>query len=102
MIVAVPLALLGAFVALLNFYLSFVRYPLHRLFRRKEEFHFHSGAPFVGSLFLWIAALIVYQAGHPKLCGASVALSVLDTGGFHWLLWSMYWEGARKKPRRKR
>jgi len=47
--------LFGVYICVLNFYLSFLRYPLYvRRGQRKEDFKFISGIPVLGSLFIYI------------------------------------------------
>ena len=86
---------LGGFVCALNFYLTFLRYPLHRL--RGQPFRWVSGFPLVGSLFvvpcLWWLPLLSWAFW------LAVVLAVLDTGGLHWfagvLLWHRFFPSSR-------
>ena len=72
----------AALVAVLNFYLSFIR-PLIRAWLGRECGHV-SGIPLLGSLFL-IAALVCVQ--HTTLTWVlATALVLIDTGGLFWLL----------------
>jgi uncharacterized membrane-anchored protein len=83
LLIAIVLCSIGAFISGLNFYLSFIRYPLHRLRgRSRAEFHWVSGFPVIGSLLLWICA--VRLTAWPILMWAALAISLLDTGGLHW------------------
>ena len=77
--------LVGGVLCLLNFYLSWLRYPLHRLRRRsKESYHFASGAPLVGSLL--VALSVFGLRSITAVVPVAIALIVMDTGGIHWLL----------------
>jgi hypothetical protein len=52
-IIAYMLFGLGGFFCLLNFYLSFLRYPIYRLpGGGNKEYKWSSGAPVLGSLFV--------------------------------------------------
>ena len=87
----------GAYIAGLNFYLSFLRFPLARW--RGKDVRFVSGLPLVGSVVLGC-----FAAWHYDEAGwfwASVALLLLDTGGMAWLVIMIVWvEGIR--PRRSK
>jgi hypothetical protein len=79
--IALLLGVLGAFVALLNFYLSFLR----RYIRREDTSYRHvSGYAFVGSLFLYAAALIWFLGGWRILAGLACGVTLADTGGPIW------------------
>jgi hypothetical protein len=87
-IIGVALLALGGFIACLNFYLSFIRYPLHR--RRggtREDFRWVSGFPLFGTFFLFLAVLML---AHVRvLMWTAIGLSLLDTGGQHWFIVTM-------------
>jgi hypothetical protein len=87
MILAYTLFAVGAFLCLLNFYLSFLRYPLYRLFGR--EYQHASGVPLFGSLLLVIAVTLLYE--RPLLFWSGITLALLDTGGLHWFAGIMLW-----------
>jgi hypothetical protein len=78
---------LGAFLSLLNFYLSFVRVPLLRALARPSRFV--SGFPLVGSLFLVASAVLLWRARW--LAFTALAVAALDTGGLHWFLGVLFW-----------
>jgi hypothetical protein len=83
--IAWALFALGAFICLLNFYLSCVRYPLHRWRGLpKEAFQWVSGFPLVGSLFVALSLLWLHQL--PVMIPIGIAMIVVDTGGIHWFL----------------
>jgi multisubunit Na+/H+ antiporter MnhB subunit len=74
----------GALISVIDFYLSFIRYPLHRLCHRDRPLKWVSGYPLVGSLLLWFAALSYWFLGDVRSAAIALAFSVLDTGGIHW------------------
>ena len=87
---------LGTFITCINFYLSFIRYPLHRLRGRpREDYRFVSGFPGVGSGFLWFAAFLL--ASHPPLMWTSIAISLFDTGGLHWFAGVMLYQAIYRR-----
>jgi hypothetical protein len=78
---------IGAFVCCLNFYLSFLRYPLHRLLGR--ECKWVSGFPGVGSVMVVGSLVELHES--PVLFWAGVTIALLDTGGLHWFAGIMLW-----------
>jgi len=90
---------LGGFICALNFYLSFVRYPLLRKSGREGEIRWISGFPFLGSLM--VAYIVIF---YPLPIWAKIGglvLVAIDSGGPHWFLASVVWM-ARKKSRPQR
>ncbi len=84
----------GAFLCALNFYLSFLRYPLYCLRGRKAEYRYVSGAPLFGSL---LVAALVFPLELPNWARvASFALVALDTGGLHWIIGIVAWQAIKK------
>jgi hypothetical protein len=84
----------GGALCLLNFYLSWLRYPLHRLRRRsKESYHSTSGAPLVGSLLVALSMFGLRSV--TAVVPVAIALIVIDTGGIHWLLGSQIYHAWR-------
>jgi hypothetical protein len=84
----------GALLALLNFFLSFLRYPLHRCLGRSRETYRHvSGAPGVGTVATAIATWAAW--GDPRAVIVAAALCVLDTGGLPWFMFSVIGERFR-------
>ena len=84
---AIALASMALVIGATNFWLSFVRPPLHR--RRSPGIYKHvSGLPLVGTLLILLAAL----AGFGSLPVAALGLVVLtiDTGGSPWLLFAIW------------
>ena len=72
----------GVAVSLLNFYLSFLRYPLYRALGRSHEGYRHvSGLPLIGSLAVWIGAPFI--RAYPIPMWIALALSLLDMAGMH-------------------
>ncbi len=79
---------LGASLSFLNFYLSFLRYPFHRLRGfPKESFRYASGIPLFGSIFLGLALLGLHS--QPGVLPVAIALAVIDTGGVVWIAGAM-------------
>lgn len=76
----------GGFTAI-NFYLSYLRFPLHRAFGgTRESYQWASGIPLLGSLLLWIS--IPFLPSAPWMWAAA-GLSLFDTGGIHWFAGTM-------------
>src|SRR5579862_3719152 len=86
-VLAYALFAIGGSVSCMNFYLSFLRYPLRRLSGR--EYKWVSGVPLVGSLLLVIAAAMLHNSF--LLFWGGIAVALLDTGGLHWFLGVMLW-----------
>lgn len=85
----------GAIIAIFNFYLSFLRYPVHRLLGApRETYRWSSGIPLFGSLFLWLSLPLL----HPRwgLIWSAIGISLLDTAGLHWFVGVMVWHGLRR------
>jgi hypothetical protein len=74
----------GAFVSLLNLYLSWIRVPLLRRLRPGVPIRFVSVFPLVGSGAL-CGAMILLKHSHPLFWPACL-ISLLDVGGIHWFL----------------
>ena len=85
-ILASVLAGLGGLVAAVNFYPSFMRHPLRRLFRSGEPSKFVSGFPLIGSVLLWSGAGIFLSLGGWEYAAIAFIVSLCDTGGAHRLL----------------
>jgi predicted membrane channel-forming protein YqfA (hemolysin III family) len=101
-VIAFVLFGLGTLITFLNFYLSFVRYPLYRLRGgATDEYKWVSGAPLVGSLLLWVSAAVLRQ--YPGFAWAAIVISLFDTGGFHWFIASILWHSfAASANKRKK
>ena len=89
--VALGLLAVGAFIALTNFYLSFIRIPFHR-WRGHHDVKWVSGIPLLGSLVLIVS--LAGLDGWPALLGG--ILFFLDTGGIVAFVLIMVWEFFRK------
>lgn len=87
---------LGGLLCLANFYLSFLRYPLHR-FRGlpKESYHWVSGFPLVGSFFVALSLLVLH--GLPGILFVAIVLISIDTGGIHWFFGTMIYRSVYDK-----
>ena len=82
---------LGAMICFLNFYLSFLRYPIYKLRGgKKEDYKWKSGFPLIGSFFLAISLLIFYKITWLLVLG--LFLILLDTGGIHWFIGVMIYQ----------
>ena len=79
--VTLVLTILGGGIALLNFYLSFVARPLHRLRFGSDPAYVPSGFPLIGFVCLVVAAVL---SPSRALAVVAAALAILDTGGPHW------------------
>lgn len=83
--IAYILLAFGCFLSLVNFYLSFLRYPVHRLRgRAPDDYRWMSGYPLVGSLVVFVCLPFVFHI--PWLFWLGVICAALDTGGLHWFL----------------
>ena len=78
-------------IALLNFYLSFIRAPL--CWWLKREFKHVSGIPALGSLFLFAALTCIDET--PVTWAIAFVTLALDTGGVLWFLLVFIWMGGR-------
>lgn len=89
--IGIALLALGTLITSVNCYLSFLRYPIHRLQGgTRENYQWVSGLPVFGSLFLWIS--IPFLSTSPWLMCFAIVFSLLDTGGLHWVLVLVLWE----------
>lgn len=85
---------IGSFITAINFYLSFLRFPVHLACGGSRETYQHiSGFPLVGSLLLWISILLLPSA---TLAWCAAAVSTLDTGGIHWFVYALWRQGELK------
>lgn len=89
---------LGASLCLINFHLSFLRYPLHRLRGLpKESYRPVSGFPLLGSLL--VALSLIELHGITWMIPVAVALILIDTGGIHWFVGSLIYRRVRGRNR---
>jgi len=84
---------LAAIVAIVNFYLSFLRAPICRLLGGDPRNV--TGIPAIGTLFL-IGALICVERTQ-FAWAAAIVLAVLDTGGLPWFLLMVTWMALRQR-----
>ena len=90
-IAGIILLALGAFITLMNVYLSFVRYPIHVASGgTRETYRWVSVIPIAGSMFLWFSIPLLSSVGLKWL---AAVISVFDTGGIHWCIGTMWWTG---------
>ncbi len=95
---ATALLIFGGLLCCLNFYLSFLRYPVHRLTgKKKEEYKWVSGIPVFGSLFVALSLLALWQT--PWVLVMSIILILIDTGGIHWLAGVVLYHEVLKKEK---
>jgi len=88
----------GGFICVLNFYLSFLRYPLHRWRGgTREDYRWESGLPLLGSAF--VAWSLFWLHKWPVLLPVGVLLILIDTGGIHWMLGVVLWHEVLTKPK---
>lgn len=88
---------LPTWVAVLNFYLSFLREPLYKLLGREPRFV--SGLPIVGSLFLAVALCFVERT--TSVWAFAAVILIIDTGGIPWLLGALVWQNCKRRNRLK-
>src|SRR3712207_41226 len=89
LILALIVGCCGASVTAMNFYLSFVRCPLHRRINKGRQYKFSSGVPLIGSILLWVGAYLLLWVGALWLGFFALILSAFDTGGIHWFIVSL-------------
>ena len=86
---------LGGLICAVNFYLSFLRYPIFLLRGgRKSEFQWISGSPFIGSLSVAVGLAALYETRWVLITG--LVLILIDTGGLHWFLGTMLYQWIGK------
>ncbi len=82
------LMIFGGLVSLWNFYLSWLRYPFHRLGGgRRENFQWVSGAPIIG--MLTVPGLVLAPPSL-SLSIACVLLLAADTGNIFWFIYAVW------------
>src|SRR5690242_11486886 len=82
---------LGALLCITNFYLSFLRYPLHRMRGLpRESYRWSSGIPLVGSLLVAVSLLGLHTLR--GMLAAAILLIAVDTGGIHWFVGMMIYQ----------
>ena len=87
---------LGSMISLVNFYLSFLRYPIYRLCGgRKDDYQYASGIPGFGSAFVLMGMALLFHVRWILISGLIIAL--LDTGGLHWFIGVMIFYALFKK-----
>ena len=85
--------IIGVYISLLNFHLSFTLYLYHRLRRRQEEYRHISGIPFIGSLLCLLSLPFFHTPSFPQ--SIPIIAAVLDTGGVHWFIGALLWDRFR-------
>ncbi|HTL52889.1 MAG TPA: hypothetical protein VL860_09970 [Planctomycetota bacterium] len=90
-VIGLVLGGLGVLLCCLNFWLSFLRYPIHIWFGgTRDNYKWVSGFPLVGSLLLWVGAALL--RAQPAYFWTALVISLFDTGGIHWFLAAMFLE----------
>ena len=79
---------IGALICAVNFYTSWVRYPLHRLRGgAPEAYRWVSGIPLVGTLLVMLAwARWLRLEGAAWIDVTALLLVLIDSGGPHWMI----------------
>lgn len=80
-----------------NFYLSWIRYPLHQVLRAGESFRFVSGLPMIGFVLLCLATLAFINAAGVPPYKMIIILAILDTGGPVGLLLSLLIAAGKRR-----
>ena len=97
-VIAIVFLILGGFFCCMNFYLSFLRYPLHRMrCGKKDNYTWMSRVPLIGS-FLLALSLLMHHA-FSWLFVMAISLIAIDTGGIRWSLGTSLYHTGRKKNR---
>ena len=79
---------LGAIISIMNFYLSFLRYPLHRVRHGKDaEYRWVSGIPLFGILSV---IGLIHIPKSLLLNISTFLLLIIDTGGIQWFVVSTW------------
>jgi hypothetical protein len=83
---ALILLAFGAFLSFINFYLSFLCYPVH-IFRggNRADYKWVSGFPLVGTLFI-VLALVADGLERPIVLYTGLIALFMDTGGVLWII----------------
>ena len=77
----------GALISCLNFYVSFLRFPISKVYGL--ECKNISCIPVVGSLLLIVSA--AFLSDSPILFWGGLIIALLDTGGLHWFAGILSW-----------
>jgi hypothetical protein len=86
----------GGWLCALNFYLSFLRYPVHRMRGMpKESYRWVSGIPVFGSAFVALSLIRLHSFSLVLISG--IVLIAIDTGGIHWFVGSMIYQARHGK-----
>ena len=90
--------LVGGFVCLLNFYLSWLSFPLHRLRGLSpESFRSHSGFPLIGSILVVVSLVGLHSES--TVVPIAIGLIAIDTGGIHWFLGAQVYHAWQTRHR---
>jgi hypothetical protein len=90
---------MGALACCANFYLSYVRYPIHRLLFGSAQYRWISGLPLFGTVLLVIGFFAMLPFSYSTLL--AVVLLTIDTAGPLWFVMTTWHDdslwGARAK-----
>lgn len=82
---------IGGLICLLNFYLSVLHYPIHRIRSgKKEEYNRVSGIPIIRSLLVALSLIKLWQP--TWLLITAIVMILIDTGGLRWFVGVMLWQ----------
>lgn len=87
---------LGGIVCAINFYLSFVRFAIHRWRGlQKDSYRWVSGFPMIGSLL--VALSLLHFHSMPVMFAIGIGLIAADTGGIHWFIFTIIFHLVARK-----
>lgn len=88
----------GGFLCMVNFYLSFLRYPIHRLFGGKDaEYQWVSGIPLFGILSV-LGLVMIPKSGWLSLL--ALLFLLIDTGGIQWFVIATWKDDSLWNPKK--
>jgi hypothetical protein len=85
---------LGALIAAVNIYLSFLRYPLYKLLG--WEYRYESGIPAIGSLCTIVGVVLLWT---PAAWLIALLNALFDTAGLPWFAGVMCWAYLFRRER---
>jgi hypothetical protein len=92
--VAIILFIFGGLLCCINFYLSFIRYTIHRLRGKlKNDYRWTSGYPIIGSGSVALSLFSFWN--HQIIFPIAIALILIDTGGIHWFAGTMIYKNIK-------
>jgi hypothetical protein len=85
-IIITIIAFIGLAIVIINMYLSFIRFSLHKALKKNEKYRWVSGIPIIGSLLLWCAAVALLLQNKTGAALILIGFSLLDTCGIFWFI----------------